>query len=87
MNTDKMSTDKMSTDKVDYLTVDDPIAGQNYACISFISPESLIMERQAFNSIKFRSESFVRCISFVRDVWVSFFVFSFDSFVEIFSVY
>ena len=29
----------------DYLTVDEPISGQNYVCISFISPETLIQEK------------------------------------------
>ena len=28
--------------KVDYLEVDDGIPGQNYVCLSFISPESII---------------------------------------------
>ena len=42
----------------DYLTVDDPISGQNYVCISFISPESLIQDKQAFKAIKFLQSYF-----------------------------
>ena len=39
--------------KVDYLEVDDPIAGQNYVCLSFISPESFIQNKDAFKCVKF----------------------------------
>jgi hypothetical protein len=39
--------------KIDYLEVDQPIAGQNYVCMSFLSPDSLIQDRTAFNCAKF----------------------------------
>jgi len=39
--------------KIDYLEVDEHIPGQNYVCMSFLSPESLIQNREAFNSAKF----------------------------------
>ena len=42
-----------STDKVDYLEVDDTIAGQNYVCLSFLSPETLIQSKEAFKCVKF----------------------------------
>ena len=48
-----MVDESESENKVDYLKVDDPIAGQNYVCISFVSPESVIMDRLAFNAVKF----------------------------------
>jgi hypothetical protein len=32
----------------DFLEVDDPVAGQNYALLSFISPESMIEKRELF---------------------------------------
>jgi hypothetical protein len=32
----------------DYLEVDDPIPGQNYACMSFVSPEEVIADRTLF---------------------------------------
>ena len=38
---------------VDYLEVDSPIAGQNYVCMSFISPESLIQNKEGFKCAKF----------------------------------
>ena len=41
------------TEKVDYLEVDEPIPGQNYVCLSFVSPESLIQEKEAFKAVKF----------------------------------
>ena len=38
---------------VDYLEVDDQIPGQNYVCLSFLSPESFIQDRMGFNCAKF----------------------------------
>ena len=43
----------MADDKVDYLDVDSPINGQNYCCISFLSPESVIEDKNAFIVSKF----------------------------------
>ena len=43
----------MSEDKIDYLEVDEPIAGQNFVCLSFVSPESLMQEKEAFKVCKF----------------------------------
>ena len=40
-------------EKVDYLDVDDTIPGQNYACLSFVSPDELMEKRDAFNVCKF----------------------------------
>ena len=45
-----MATEK--EEKIDYLEVDDTIPGQNYVCLSFISPESLMQEK-AFKAVKF----------------------------------
>ena len=41
------------SDKKDYLSVDDPIPGQNYVCMSFVSPEKLIQDFKAFQVCKF----------------------------------
>ena len=43
----------MADDKVDYLEVDEPIPGQNYVCLSFVSPEALMQEKEAFKVSKF----------------------------------
>ena len=45
----------MAEDKqeMDYLDIDAVINGQNYVCLSFVSPESVIEERNAFNVSKF----------------------------------
>ena len=43
------NTDK----KTDYLEVDETIPGQNYVCLSFISPETLIQNKEAFKCVKF----------------------------------
>jgi hypothetical protein len=40
-------------DKVDYLEVDDTLPGQNYVCLSFVSPESLIESKESFKVAKF----------------------------------
>ena len=39
--------------KKDYLEVDDPIAGQQYACLSFVSPEAFIKKKEGFMVSKF----------------------------------
>jgi len=39
--------------KIDYLEVDNTIPGQNYVCLSFLSPESLIKDKGAFDCAKF----------------------------------
>mgnify|MGYP001249411347 CR=1 FL=1 len=38
---------------IDYLSVDDSIPGQNYVCMSFVSPEKLIQDFKAFQMCKF----------------------------------
>lgn len=40
----------------DFLEVDQPIPGQNYACLSFISPESVIKQKEVFFMKKFMYE-------------------------------
>ena len=46
---------KMGKDEVveDFLEVDDPIAGQNYVCLSFVDPEEIIQNKEAFKTAKF----------------------------------
>lgn len=48
-----MSNDSSAPDSVDYLEVDQPISGQNYVCMSFLSPETLIQNKDAFKCAKF----------------------------------
>ena len=45
-------SDKES-EKTDYLEVDEAIPGQNYVCLSFLSPETLIQNKEAFKCVKF----------------------------------
>tara|TARA_Y100000996_G_scaffold414382_1_gene405079 strand:+ start:5994 stop:6908 length:915 start_codon:yes stop_codon:yes gene_type:complete len=40
-------------EKIDYLEVDDQIPGQNYVCLSFVSPEDMIDSKEAFKVSKF----------------------------------
>ena len=46
----------MSEEKVDYLEVDNPIPGQNYVCMSFISPDKVLKQRELFLFNKFMNQ-------------------------------
>ena len=37
----------------DFLEVDNPIAGQNYVCLSFVDPDEIIQNKEAFKTAKF----------------------------------
>ena len=52
-------------DKVDYLEVDKPIPGQNYTCISFISPDELIKQKELFLFNKFMNQ---RCGEYEQSI-------------------
>ena len=43
----------VESEKQDFLEVDDNIPGQNFVCISFISPEDIIKNKEAFKTAKF----------------------------------
>ena len=43
-------------EKVDYLEVDKPIPGQNYTCISFISPDNVMKQKELFLFNKFMNQ-------------------------------
>ena len=43
----------MSQLKEDYLEVDPPIPGQNYVCLSFVSPEDMIRKKTIFEARRF----------------------------------
>ena len=42
--------------KEDFLDVDQPIPGQNFVCLSFVSPETNILQKHTFNFYKFTSK-------------------------------
>ena len=48
-----MSDKEVSEKKPDYLEVDEVIPGQNYVCLSFLSPETLMQNKEAFKCVKF----------------------------------
>ena len=48
-----MKEKTQTEDKTDYLSVDDPIPGQNYVCMSFVSPEKIIQDFKGFQMCKF----------------------------------
>lgn len=43
-----MSSSLVNTKEVDYLDEDKPIRGQNYVCMSFISPEDVLVNKETF---------------------------------------
>ena len=46
----------VATSEEDYLEVDPPVPGQNYACISFISPETILVQRELFMFNKYMNQ-------------------------------
>ena len=44
------------SDSTDYLEVDNPIPGQNYACLSFVSPEKVLKEKELFLFNKYMNQ-------------------------------
>ena len=46
-------SDTEKEEKIDYLEVDEQIPGQNYVCLSFVSPEALIESKEGFKVAKF----------------------------------
>lgn len=42
------TTNSIQNDEVDYLDVDKPLPGQNYYCISFISPEKVLNQKEQY---------------------------------------
>jgi len=46
----------MSDTREDFLDVDSPIAGQNYVCLSFVSPEKTLKEKEVFMFNKFMNQ-------------------------------
>lgn len=43
-----MSSSLVSTKEVDYLDEDKPLRGQNYVCLSFISPEDVLADKEIY---------------------------------------
>ena len=50
-------SDTEKEEKIDYLEVDETIPGQNYVCLSFVSPDSLIDSNKIGEFIKLVLES------------------------------
>tara|TARA_B000000532_G_C18872559_1_gene409094 strand:+ start:1335 stop:2177 length:843 start_codon:yes stop_codon:yes gene_type:complete len=48
-----MTSEELQKQKPDYLEVDEAIPGQNYVCLSFLSPETLMQNKEAFKCVKF----------------------------------
>ena len=46
-------SDSEVEEKIDFLEVDDPIGGQQFVCLSFVSPEDIIQNKEAFKTAKF----------------------------------
>jgi hypothetical protein len=52
-------------EKVDYLDVDKPLPGQNYTCISFVSPDEIMKQKEMFLFNKYMNQ---RCGELENDV-------------------
>ena len=48
-----MSEISETNQKEDFLEVDPKIPGQNFACMSFVSPEKVLNKKETFNTTKF----------------------------------
>ena len=55
-------------EKVDYLEVDNPIPGQNYVCISFVSPDDIIKQKELFLFNKFMNQRCGELEKTVREI-------------------
>lgn len=55
----------VSTKEVDYLEQDDPIRNQNFACLSFISPEEILKKKEAFLFEKYTEAYAKKNVEFV----------------------
>ena len=53
------------SERQDYLEVDNPIPGQNYTCISFISPKNTLAKKELFMFNKYMSQ---RCAEFETEI-------------------
>jgi len=51
-----MKDNLVSTKEIDYLDEDKPIRGQNYVCLSFISPEDVIRNKEVYYLEKYLSK-------------------------------
>lgn len=49
----------------DYLEVDSPVPGQNYVCVSFVSPESVIKDKQVFMFNQYMRQ---QCAEFEKEI-------------------
>ena len=52
-------------EKTDYLEVDNPIPGQNYTCISFVSPDEMMKQKELFLFNKYMNQ---RCGELEHDL-------------------
>lgn len=48
-----MDSSLVSTKEIDYLDEDKPLRGQNYVCLSFISPEDILIDKEVYFFSKF----------------------------------
>ena len=47
---------RITTKEVDYLEQDEPIRNQNFVCLSFISPEEVLINKERYFFEKYVSE-------------------------------
>ena len=62
-------TDTDNTTKEDFLEVDKPIPGQNYVCLSFVSPEKVLESKERFKSHAFMTNFLKEKFSLSTQQW------------------
>lgn len=53
----------------DYLTVDKPIPGQTYVCLSFINPEDVIVQKDLWKCFKFHNHIFTSLGKYIGNMF------------------
>lgn len=59
---------RISTTESDALLNDPPITGQSYVCLSFLSPETVILEKDRYNMTKYINHIHEQMATFVEQV-------------------
>lgn len=47
-----------TSEKEDFLSVDKPVPGQNFVCLSFVSPEKILKRKENYNFYKYLKEKY-----------------------------
>ena len=54
----KRNNKVVKTSEEDFLTADQNVPGQNYVCLSFVSPEKILKQKEVFKMLSFIKEKY-----------------------------